>query len=177
MKFLQIFGFLLGAASLGWAQIGGGSIVGTVTDESGASVSGVKISALNLETNVPQATRTNESGYYEFPLLPAGRYHLEAESNGFQKTISQGFELNTGSRPRVDLQLKVGAVTETVDVNATAPLVNSTTAELGAVVNTQKVEQLPLNGRNFQQLLSLQAGVVNAPVSGAGGRGGIEFHG
>lgn len=73
--------------------------------------------------------------------------------------------------------MKVGAVSETVEVRATAPLVNSTTAELGEVINTAKVEQLPLNGRNFQQLLNLQAGVVNSPSSGAGGRGGIEFHG
>ncbi len=177
MKFLKIVGLPLILASLAWSQIGGGSIVGTITDESSASVSGVKISARNLATNVAQTTRTNESGYYEFPLLPAGRYQLEAESAGFQRSVSEAFELNTGSRPRVDLQLRVGAVTETVDVKATAPLVNATTAELGAVVNTQKVEQLPLNGRNFQQLLSLQAGVVNAPSSGTGGRGGIEFHG
>jgi len=177
MRFCKICAIALALATFGWTQIGGGSIVGTVTDESGGSVSGVKISARNLDTNVPQTTLTNQSGYYEFPLLPAGRYQLEAESTGFQKTVSQAFELNTGSRPRVDLQLRVGAVTETVDVKATAPLVNSTTAELGAVVNTQKVEQLPLNGRNFQQLLSLQAGVVNAPASGTGGRGGIEFHG
>src|SRR6185312_11272566 len=71
----------------------------------------------------------------------------------------------------------VGAVSETVEVKATAPLINSTTAELGEVVNTAQVEQLPLNGRNFQQLLNLQAGVVDSPSSGAGGRGGIEFHG
>src|SRR3954447_13444343 len=130
MMFVRIFSMALAIVPLACAQIGGGSIVGTVTDESGASVSGVKISARNLETNIPQATLTNQSGYYEFPLLPASRYQLEAESTGFQRTVSAPFELNTGSRPRVDLQLKVGAVTETVDVKATAPLVNATTAEL-----------------------------------------------
>lgn len=177
MKFWPIFTVFLVFAGLVSGQIGGGSIVGSVTDASGASVAGVQISARNLDTNVVRQTRTNSQGYYEFPLLPAGAYQLEAEAAGFQRTMSQNLELHTGSRPRVDLQLKVGAVSETVEVKATAPLLNSTTAELGEVVNTAKVEQLPLNGRNFQQLLNLQAGVVNSPSSGAGGRGGIEFHG
>jgi hypothetical protein len=158
-------------------QIGGGSIVGIVKDPSGAVVSAVQVTARNLATNESKAVRTNELGYYEFPLLPAGRYQLEAEAQGFQKSMSGQFDLNTGSRPRIDLQLQVGAVTQTVQVDATAPLVNATTAELGAVVDESRVKELPLNGRNFQQLLSLQAGVVNAPASGIGGRGGIEFHG
>lgn len=168
---------LLFAVQAMFSQIGGGSIVGTVTDGSGANVVGVEVSARNLDTNIGRQARTNQQGYYEFPLLPAGRYQLTAEAVGFQKTISETFTLNTGSRPRVDLQLKVGSVSETIEVKATAPLVNATTAELGAVVDRSRVEQLPLNGRNFQQLLSLQAGVVNAPSSGAGNRGGMEFHG
>jgi Carboxypeptidase regulatory-like domain/TonB-dependent Receptor Plug Domain/TonB dependent receptor len=160
-----------------WGQIGGGSIVGVVTDGSGAVVPGAQVTALNTATNESQSVRTNDSGYYEFPLLPAGQYRLAAEATGFQKLLGKNFDLNTGSRPRIDLQLKVGNVSETVQVEATVPLVNATTSELGAVVSRSRLEDLPLNGRNFQQLLNLQAGVVNAPASGAGRRGGMEFHG
>jgi outer membrane receptor protein involved in Fe transport len=159
------------------AQIGGGSIVGNVTDPSGAAIAGVRVTAVNTATNVVQGTATNDAGYYEFPLLPAGRYRLEAEAQGFQKATSAEFTLNSGTRPRLDLSLALGQVSESVEVVSSAPLVNATTTDLGVVVDRSKVDMLPLNGRNFQQLVGLQPGVVNSPSSGVGGRGGIEFHG
>ncbi len=164
-------------SSLAAAQIGGGSLVGNVTDPSGAPVAKVKVSAIHTGTNTIESTFTNEAGYYEFPLLPAGRYRVEAEAAGFQRTGSEEFALNSGTRPRLDLGLKIGQLNEQVSVTAQAPLVNATTTDLGIVVDRAKVDALPLNGRNFQQLVGLQAGVVNNPSSGAGGRGGIEFHG
>jgi hypothetical protein len=159
------------------AQIGGGSIVGVVTDPSGAPVVGVTVRALNQQTNDGQHVLTNETGYYEFPLLRAGRYHLEAELAGFDKVRGAEFDLNTGTRPRIDLKLTVGSVSETIEVKATAPMINATTTDLGVVMDRTSVEELPLNGRDFQELLSLQAGVENAPSSGAGDRGGVSFHG
>ncbi|HYZ86633.1 MAG TPA: TonB-dependent receptor [Bryobacteraceae bacterium] len=158
-------------------QIGGGSIVGNVSDPSGAAVAGAQVVAKNTGTNENREAITNESGYYEFPLLPPGRYVLEGTANGFQKALSAEFTLNAGTRPRIDLEMKIGQIAETVEVVATAPLVNATTTDLGVVVDRSKVDALPLNGRNFQQLVGLQAGVVNSPSSAAGGRGGIEFHG
>ena len=95
-----------------YAQIGGGSLIGYVTDPSDAVVAGVTVKAVNLNTNVARDTRTNELGYYEFPLLAAGRYRLEAEAKGFQKALSADFELNSGTRPRIDLKLVVGQVSE-----------------------------------------------------------------
>jgi hypothetical protein len=159
------------------AQIGGGSIVGVVTDPSSAPVAGVKVKARNVQTNDELQVSTNETGYYEFPLLRAGRYRLEAEAAGFERAAGAEFDLSTGTRPRIDFQLRIGNVTETVQVTATAPIINTTTTDLGVVMDRVRVEELPLNGRDFQELLALQAGVENAPSSGAGDRGGVSFHG
>ena len=158
-------------------QIGGGSIVGVVRDPSGAPVTRVKIVSQNLGTNQQHRTVTNDEGYFEFPLLPAGRYNLEAEANGFERVRIQAFDLATGTRPRIDVSLKIGTVAESVEVLATSPMINTTTTDLGVVMPRQRIDELPLNGRNFQDLVELQAGVVNAPGSSAGGRGGISFHG
>jgi Carboxypeptidase regulatory-like domain/TonB-dependent Receptor Plug Domain len=159
------------------AQIGGGSIVGIVKDPSGAPVPGVKVLAHHQETNEERVVTTNGEGYYEFPLLAPGRYRLEAEAAGFEKLRGEVFELAGGTRPRIDLDLRVGSIGETVEVKATAPLINTTTTDLGVVMPRTRIDELPLNGRNFQDLVELQAGVVNAPGSSAGARGGISFHG
>ena len=160
-----------------YGQIGGGSIVGTVSDPSGAPVPGVRIQVFNHDTNEHRQAATNKDGYYEFLLLPAGRYHLEADVTGFERVKGTEFALASGTRPRIDLALKVGSVSESVDVTATAPLINTTTTDLGVVMPRERIDELPLNGRNFQDLVELQAGVVNAPSSSAGGRGGASFHG
>jgi hypothetical protein len=160
-----------------WAQIGGGSIIGTVKDPTGAPVAGARIQAHHEETNEERVVTTNQEGYYEFPLLAPGHYRLQAEATGFEKEISAVFELAVGTRPRVDLALRVGSVSETLEVRATAPQINTTTTDLGVVMPRERIDELPLNGRNFQDLVELQAGVVNAPGSSAGARGGISFHG
>lgn len=171
---LALLAMLVGPLS---AQIGGGSIVGTMTDPSGAAIAGVHVKAVNTGSNTSEETVTNQSGYYEFPLLAAGRYRLGATAKGFTKLNSSEFTLNSGTRPRIDLTLTVGQVDQSLDVVATAPVINTTTADLGIVVDRAKVDQLPLNGRNFQQLVGLQSGVINSPSSGIGARGGIEFNG
>jgi hypothetical protein len=164
-------------AAISWAQIGGGSLIGNVTDPAGSAVAGARITATNVDTGVNRDTVTNESGYFEFPLLPAGRYQLGAELAGFRRATTTIFPINTGTRPRVDMKLEIGQVTETVEVVETAPILNATTTDLGVSMVRSKIEELPLNGRNFQQLVGLQAGVLSNPSSSAGGRGGIEFHG
>ncbi|HJZ98576.1 MAG TPA: TonB-dependent receptor [Candidatus Solibacter sp.] len=160
-----------------WGQIGGGSIVGTVRDPSGAPVTGAKVQAHHEETNEERLVKTNAEGYYEFPLLAPGHYRLLAEAVGFEKQHGAVFELAAGTRPRIDLTLQVGSITETVEVKATVPLINTTTTDLGVVMARERIDELPLNGRNFEDLVELQAGVVNAPGSSAGARGGISFHG
>jgi hypothetical protein len=168
---------LLLACVAGPAQIGGGSIIGVAKDPSGAPVANVKVLAHNQETNEERTVTTNSEGYYEFPLLAAGHYHLEAEATGFDKLKGEVFDLPAGTRPRIDLPLKIGSVTQTMEVAATAPLINTTTTDLGVVMTRERVDELPLNGRNFEDLVSLQAGVIDSPSNSAGGRGGISFHG
>lgn len=170
-----VLGLLL--AGLAGAQIGGGSIVGMVRDPSAAPVPGVRVVAHNQDTNEERSVTTNSEGYYEFPLLAAGPYRIRAEAQGFNVVQGEVFTLSTGTRPRIDLALTVGAVSEKIDVSATAPQINTTTTDLGVVMSRTRADELPLNGRNFQELVSLQAGVVSSPSSGAGGRGGISFHG
>jgi len=160
-----------------WAQLGGGSIVGSVMDSSSAVISGAKVTATNVATNVVSTTVTNATGYFEFPLLPAGRYVLEAQFPGFELAKTVEFSLNSGTRPRFDLKMIVGQIADSVQVVSTAPLVNTTTADLGIVVDHAKIEALPLNGRDFSQLIGLQAGVYSSPDSATGQRGGIEFNG
>src|SRR5712691_2983645 len=160
-----------------WAQLGGGAIGGSVLDSSGAAIVGAKVAATNVATNVVSRTVTNDTGYFEFPVLPAGRYVLEAENSGFERAKTAEFALNSGTRPRFDLKMVVGQATEAGQVVDAAPLVNATTADLGVVVDQSKVEALPLNGRDFQQLVGLQPGVYADPDSNNGQRGGIEFNG
>jgi hypothetical protein len=143
------------------AQITGGAIVGIVRDLGGGVLAGVTVTATRLGTNQDSVTSTNGEGYYELPLLPAGQYVLEASLTGFQRMRSETFELHSGTRRRFDLKLTLGSVSEAVDVVASAPLVNATTTALGVVMDHRKVESLPLNGRDFQQLVGLQAGVTD----------------
>ena len=159
------------------AQIGGGSIRGFVTDSSGAIISGADVKAVNLDTNLAMETKTNASGYYEFPLLPAGNYRVEVSHTGFRPAESANLELSTSTVPRVDLTMEVGAITTSVEVSAQAPVVNTSTTDLGAVINTQKVEELPLNGRNWQNLVALQPGAQASPNNSVGARGGMQFNG
>lgn len=168
---------LLAFPGLAETQITGGAVAGVLKDSSGGVIPGVTVTATNVRTNQSSVTHTNAQGYYEFPLLPAGRYRLDAELAGFQRARSEEFDLNSGVRQRFDLTLSVGQVTDAIEVVAGAPLVNATSTSLGVVMDQTRVEALPLNGRDFQQLVGLQAGVVNAPASPTGGRGGIEFNG
>lgn len=169
--------FLCALAIRAAAQIGGGSVVGNVTDQSGAAVAGATVKALNLGTNAASTALTNSEGYYEFPLLAPGRYVLEAAAGGFQGQKIGEFVLNAGTRPRFDFTLNPGNVTESVTVESGASLVNATTTELGVVIEQRKIQNLPTNGRNYESFLGLQPGVVVRPPSTVGGRGGIEFNG
>ena len=140
------------------AQIDQGSFLGRVTDPSGGIVANATVHALNVGTNVVADTTTNETGFFEFPLLPVGRYVITVEKGGFRKAATAQIELHAGTKPRVDVTLQVGEVTEAVTVTSETPLVNATSTELGTVIDERKVEELPLNGRNFAQLFSLQNG-------------------
>jgi outer membrane receptor protein involved in Fe transport len=170
---LQFWVFLL--PGLGLAQITGGSFTGVVSDASGAAVVDARVEARNLSTNTITATSTTEQGLYDFPLLPAGRYTLSVEKGGFQRGTTGELQLNSGTRPKIDFSLKVGEVSQSVEVIGEVPLVNATSQSLGTVVDSQKVRDLPLNGRTFTQLLVLQPGVSLS--GGNANRGGVELNG
>jgi hypothetical protein len=131
------------------AQITGGSFVGIVTDPSGSVLANADVTAANVATNVVEKTVTNGEGYYEFPLLPVGRYVISVQAQGFQRATTGEIEVHAGTKPRIDFKMTLGQVSESVEVLAQAPMVNATTTDLGTVIDSQKVRDLPLNGRTF----------------------------
>jgi len=175
-EFQRIALFLVCAVPM-LAQIGGGSVVGLVSDQSGAAVPNATVKITNILTNVSSKSTTNQAGHYEFPLLPAGSYVIDIQAQGFSATKTNEFVLNAGTRPRFDLTLGLTGVVEQITVSDQAPLVNATTTELGVVIERRKIAQLPLNGRNYQVLVALQPGVFFRPATTVGGRGGVEFNG
>lgn len=136
------------------------TLYGTMRDPQKAIVTKVKVTATNEQTNFTRETVTDENGNYTLPLLPVGKYELTAESTGFQKYIQRGITLTVNQMARVDIDLALGSVSEAVEITSEAGLVNTENGALGQVVNQRKIQDLPLNGRNFLQLATLQAGTV-----------------
>src|SRR5579862_4137551 len=152
---------LLTATGTMFGQAGAtGTILGTVTDSSGAVVPNARITVTNTATKVALQTATNSAGDYNAPALNPGTYTVVAEARGFQKEVIASFTLTVNQHARVDLTLKPGEVTETVETTAQAVALDTDTAELSSLVSQQQVENLPLNGRNFMQLLLVGAGAV-----------------
>jgi hypothetical protein len=144
-----------------------GTILGTVTDSSRAVVTRARLTIRNEATNVERAVTTDSLGNYEVPTLPVGTYQVTCESAGFKRAIVKGIVLQVDERQRVDLRLQVGEVVQTVEISAVARLIETDTATQGTVIDNKSVLNLPLNGRNFQQLAILGPG-VDAPVAGSG---------
>lgn len=150
--------FLIVVSTLCWAQKDTGSIVGTVTDPSGALVSGARVIVTDVERGQPFATTTNDSGEYVASNLHIGRYTVTVEKSGFKKAVSEPIDLNVQDRIAVNIKLEVGRSTEEITVTGAAPLLKTETAELGQVVDATQAVGLPLNGRNFAQLALLTPG-------------------
>ena len=139
---------------------GTGAIVGTVTDNTGAVVANAAVDVTNTGTGVVQHTQTGSSGDFTLPSLNPGLYSVSVQATGFQKAVTSGVVLTVDQKARVNISLKPGAVTTTVEVNATAVTLDTDSSALSQLVSQQQVEQLPLNGRNFMQLLLIGAGAV-----------------
>ena len=137
-----------------------GTILGTVTDSSGAIIPNVRVTVTNTATNISFRTLTSSAGDYYASSLNPGTYTVSAEAKGFQKTVTTSFTLAVDQKVRVDLALKLGAVTETLEVTAQAVTLDTDSADESTLLSQQQVEQLPLNGRNFMQLLLVSAGAV-----------------
>ncbi len=143
-----------------WAQAQTATISGTAADASGAALAGAKISITNTETNVTQSTVTDAQGRYTVPDLPVGTYTVQASQSGFKTVIQAGVALTVGSTVVVNLSLPVGEVSQVVTVEGNVSHVETQTTEVSNLVSPTQVANLPLNGRNIEQLLTLAPGVV-----------------
>ena len=143
-------------------------LVGTVRDGSGAVLPGVEVILTEVETSISRSVLTDGVGVYNIIAIPAGRYSLEASLQGFKKKRMDGIVLEVAQRTRLDVVMEVGQVSETIEVKGSAPLVNTETAAIGQVTNEKAILQLPLNGRDFTQLIGLTPGVVAGTNIGVG---------
>src|ERR1700693_2614570 len=163
-----------------------GSVQGVVHDSSGAVVSGVKIVATNVQTNSTQETVSGSDGSFRILALAAGKYTLTVTAAGFETFSETGIEVKVNDQLRYDVTLKVGSVSEKVEIAANAVQVQTESTQLGDVIDSKKMLALPLNGRSYIDLLGLQAGVApgtaqtiqqDRPVSGSLNPGNISVNG
>jgi hypothetical protein len=156
--------FLLCIPATVRAQFDTGQIAGFVRDASQAVVAGAVVTVTNDGNGFQQHTTTNPNGYYVVPNLPVGAYSVSAESPGFKKTVQNGIVLDSAARLNIDLALTVGAVTESIEVQAQGTQVQTETAQVGRVVDTRQIQDLTLNGRNPIYLALLKPGVAGGGI-------------
>ncbi len=161
-----------------WAQ-NAATILGRVTDASGAVLPGTKVTARNLSTSLERTTVTSDTGDFEIPFLPvSGKYKLTAAKDGFQTQELSGIVLQVDQRARLDVSMKIGNVSEKIQVEDSVPIVNTESGSIGQVISNKKIVDLPLNGRNFVQLTALLPSAIvgtsgtvgSSVVSVSGGR-------
>ncbi|MCI0338570.1 MAG: TonB-dependent receptor [Acidobacteria bacterium] len=168
---LLILGSVFSLPATASAQTYTATVTGTVTDPNGASVPNVKVTAINQGTKLEYNAHTNDSGLYSIPFLPAGNYVLVTEVTGFKKLISNEITFEVNQIARVDLKLQVGTVDEQVTVSGVAPILQTENVTVGNVITGNTTTNLPLNGRNFQQLTLLVPGTINPNPGGFTGVG------
>ncbi len=150
-----------------FAQSSTATLGGSVEDANGAVVPDTSISVINVNTTLKRTASTNKDGNFTIPLLPPGTYTLRAEHTGFKIVQVEGVVLNVGDQKTLQIQLNAGDVTETVQITNDTALIEES-ASVGTVVDRQFVENVPLNGRSFQSLITLTPGVVTVPAANAG---------
>jgi hypothetical protein len=154
-----------------------GEITGQVTDATGGAVPGARITVTNADTNATREVTTNDSGVYSFPSLQPGVYNLRVEKSGFKVVTRNNVRLEVQQNARLDFELPLGQVSESVEVTAQAALLSSENATVGAVIDNKGIVELPLNGRNYLQLVALSPNVsFGFPSAGQAGsrQGGIR---
>jgi hypothetical protein len=182
---LATVGFLVSCISAN-AQTATGRIIGTVIDAQGAAIAGAKVTVTNTGTNVRSDTITNADGFYQVLQLPIGTYTVTAEHQGFSKAVTEAESLDINQALRIDVHMKVGALTDVVRVEAQASQVETISPTIGGTVTGAPIQNLPLNGRNTLDLALTQPGVV--PIAddlgtygtsngGSNGIGGISVAG
>jgi hypothetical protein len=150
-----------------YGQTTGASISGEVRDTSGAVIPGANLTITNVETGVTRRVTSDATGRYRVQNLAVGSYQVEATFSGFKSVTRRGITLTVGRAAEVDITMDVGNVAEVVEVTGEAPLVDTTTAVLGGLVEQRAIQDLPLNGRSFMELATLGAGTL---ISRGGGQ-------
>ncbi|HXJ40030.1 MAG TPA: TonB-dependent receptor, partial [Bryobacteraceae bacterium] len=163
---------LAGLPLFGQTEIGGAGLNGTVSDPSGAVVASAKVTARSPETGLTRTSETNSAGLYTI-RIPVGKYDLVVEAAGFKKAEFKGLTLAVGSVLTIDVALQVGAASESVDVSADAPVIETSRTSSSTGVSARSVADLPVNGRNFIDFTTLTPGVVKDPTRG----GDLSFGG
>lgn len=161
--FILICTSLVLMSCLAWGQEVTGSIVGTVVDSSGAAVQNATITAKDLDRGTVRTTTTNDTGAFNISAVPAGRYEVKAEAQGFQAAVNPALTLTLNQTARLNFAMKVGATSETVEVTAAAPLLQTDTSLLGNLLNNETTEKLPLSTHNTNQLTLVTAPGVITP--------------
>jgi hypothetical protein len=156
---VRIAAVIAAGACLAVAQQGRGSISGTVSDQQGARVRGAQVEVRNTGTNAVFRAATSDQGYFSTPSLPVGDYTITAEMTGFKKEMRTGLTLQVDQKAEVNFTLQIGAVAETVEVSGEAVLLDTNSATFGKVVESRRIQELPLNGRNALALTLLTPSV------------------
>lgn len=150
-------------AGIASAQTFRGTILGTVTDPSGAVIAGANVKAHNVDTGLERETQTSADGSYTLPELPLGTYDVSISQSGFQTSVSKGVVVNVAAQSRVDISLKPGQVSQQVEVTGEVPMVNTTNNDLGGILTAKTIENIPVNGRDYTKLIYLNPGVAGSP--------------
>jgi hypothetical protein len=149
-----------------------GEITGTVSDASGAVIGNAAVTVTNISSNQVRQAVTNQSGNYSVPYLVPGSYEIRVETPGFKAAARKGIDLQVGDVARIDFAMELGEVNQQVEVTGGAPLLATENAALGTVIENKRIVELPLNGRNYLQLVALSPNV--STEGGAGGAGGLQ---
>ena len=162
---LSAFTLLLFSASV-HAQSTAGRILGTLTDQSGAAVSGATVTITDTQHGTSRTAVTDESGGYAAPDLQPGIYKIRVDAKGFKSVERPSVQIEVATDVRADFTLQPGQITEVITINEEVPLVNTTSATLGGTLSNKEINDLPLNGRNYENLLQLRPGVMRYPGGG-----------
>lgn len=162
---ISVFCMLAFVCIPGSAQIDNGSIVGTVRDSAGAVVVGAQVSVINKATNVTVSLKTNSDGSYTALALIPGAYKVQATAKGYSTDVNESVTVNVQTRAKVDFTLTAGKTQQQVEVHASGELLQTQTADVGGVVESKQINDLPLNGRDYDTLALLEPGVFHDPSS------------
>jgi hypothetical protein len=176
---ILLFGLLTLCSPFALAQQETATITGEVRDANGGAVPKATITVTNVGTNINVRSETNEQGSYTVPNLRPGNYTVTVEKQGFSRTIRSGLTLQVNQVARVDIAMKISGVEETVEISGGAPLLESETSSRGAVIDQKKIVDLPLNGRDYNQLALLSPGVLSGTprMASIGFKGAINVNG